>query len=148
MARSADDRKFGWKAPGITRVLLASDPQEVLKALLNIGIDPRTPSALGEVVELILLQNKLVSAVYTGVQALDLAFRTYEDITAGKVGDRHTEEHEDRLRRNSKIFRNKVLASAAELKKIRDDFRRSMDAVDLKYPKLISPATPGVFEEA
>jgi len=38
MARSSAARAFGFRTPGLLRILIAADPQELLKALEEIGI--------------------------------------------------------------------------------------------------------------
>lgn len=46
MPRSAVDRAFGFKAPGLVRILTAADPAEVLKALQELGLVAQEPSDL------------------------------------------------------------------------------------------------------
>lgn len=46
MPRSAADRAFGFKATGLLRILLAADPDELLKALDELGIVIVRPTGL------------------------------------------------------------------------------------------------------
>lgn len=46
MPRSAADRRFGFKAKGLVRILTAADPAEILIALDELGLVIQQPSTL------------------------------------------------------------------------------------------------------
>ena len=46
MPRSSADRAFGFKAAGLLRILLAADPEELLKALDQLGISVVKPTGI------------------------------------------------------------------------------------------------------
>ena len=52
MPRSASDRKFGFKAPGLVRILTGADIQEVQKALEELGLEVQTSGFLDTLKEL------------------------------------------------------------------------------------------------
>lgn len=67
MPRPAADRAFGFKAPGLVRILLAADPEELLKALEELGLVAKAPESISAIIEGVV--GELLGPV---VQAIDV----------------------------------------------------------------------------
>jgi len=64
MPRSRTDRSFGFRAPGLIRILIAADPEEVLKAMEALGIQlTDVPSIFDLVLDLFSVFVKPVAVV-------------------------------------------------------------------------------------
>ena len=149
MPRPARDRAHGFRAPGIVRILTAADPDDVLSALLLLGIDPQSQEALETlseaVVELWARPVLAVLTVYDNIVAQIGAMLQVGENFVGRVDERLDIEG---LRNAGAIASGLVLTNKAEIEELRISFQERMDDAEVEFPQFVWPATPGVFEEA
>ena len=153
MPRSAADRKFGYKAKGLVRILTAADPDEVLTALLLLGLDPRDPE-IGEVFNELVgiavqtifgfvgVLNDISEIASSAVEMVNLA--RAEPVEGESFESR--QEYHDRLRSAARTVSSKVLITRGTIEDLRDGFADRMTRAKVSWPTVVWPATPGVFE--
>lgn len=149
MPRQASDREFGFRAPGLARILVASDANEVLTALLTLGIDPTSEEAFEALVEAVV---ELVAApVLTVLTTFDNALANIAAMV--QIGENFVGRVDETLdigalRSAGAIASGLVLTTKVEIEALQFAFQERMNDAEAIYPQFVWPATPGVFEEA
>ena len=150
MTRSSADRGFGFRASGIARILTTADADEVLRALLLLGIDPQSEDAFTSLTEsVVAIWAKPVGAVLAMFDTIVATIDEIVEIADGRITPLpgHDPAWETVLSAGTLAKRN-TLATRGELEELQISFQRRMDEANAEYPQFVWPATPGVFEEA
>lgn len=145
MPRTATNRSFGFRSPGLVRILTAADADEVLTALEILGISPERPAtleqALGDVV------NIGVEHVFRWVGALQTITSVVEHMDA--LVSAYSQEVDpspaiEQLRASTNTTRALAIASMHRWEELRDEFTERMLAAKVQNPEVAWPPMPGI----
>lgn len=148
MPRSSSDREFGFKAPGIVRILLTANADEVLKAFLTLGIDPTSDEAFAALSTAVI--ELIAAPVVAALEGFDLIVGTIAELV--ELGQTTTtsitETQLSAIANAGKIATGQVLTTKQEIEALHKAFQERMDGANAEFPQFVWPATPGVFEAA
>ena len=148
MPRSAAKRNFGFRVDGLVRILTAADPDQVLEALLFLGIDPRPETGQDAIDTLVgLAVNHFIGWTGPLADLLDIKDAVVQLHDAAGVGDESYQTYFVKMVNMSKKVRSEMLSTSAEFEALRDGFAAQMLGAREEHPEIVWPATPGVFEE-
>ena len=152
MPRSASARKYGYKADGIVRILTAADPDEVLTALLTLGIEPRGEDSSWESV----VDNLIGIALYTFVDIIRLVdtvaslvseIGRVRDLARTGVGGPVPSAVQERIKRAAAILEARVGRTKRDSDQLRKLFQARMEAARQKYPEVREKIPDQAFQE-
>jgi len=150
MPRTSENRAFGFRAEGIVRILTTANPNEVLTALLLIGIDPRMPDAFDVLLEIAV--DIIATPFVDLIKFFDTAVKAVDALTeiADTLNTRHhgVVAGESSVQRAGRIARNNVLVTQEEIERLQKQFQERMKNAKLQFPPIVLPASPGIFEQA
>jgi len=85
MPRSKNDRSFGFRAPGLVRILTAADPAEVLTAMEALGI--QLPEKTGFVQQMLLAARALFKPLDLFLSGLEVSARNFRHVITAAEAD-------------------------------------------------------------
>lgn len=150
MPRSATKRNFGFRSPGLVRILTAADPDEVLTALEILGISPERPETLEQALENVVMiavaqvvgwVGPLADLVELASLAQDLASDA-SGVPAARTETR--EEYTRRMIAGTNRVRAIAIESLDRFEDLREDFIASMLGAKVQNPEVAWPPMPGI----
>lgn len=153
MPRSAANRKFGYRADAIVRILTAADAEEVLKALRLLDLDPTRGE--DEADAYLIIGGIALNLVTPFFELVDMATdvlslsETMEDFTAPAHPGGHAEidAWARQVKKMTANLRKKAGNSHELVTNVRKGFLTSMKNVAEAYPDIKPPLNPMAFQE-
>lgn len=146
MPRPSQSRAFGFKVDGLVRILTAADPDEVLKALLILDLDPRDPE-IGEAFDFVIEEAvglitrgflETIDFMVNVAQEVDRLVASVEKLSPREI-ERDTERYQEMLSEMSRSLRGEVFLSKDMVVAIRKKFSDRMQLAKAKFPNAKFP---------